>query len=324
MRTRNYGIDIFRILCCIGVLDYHIVDDVIAIPGEGYARIIYFLASFCVPGFFLMSGYLLGEKGDVTVEYCENKVKAIIVKLSGWIIFWSVIHYIVSGKMYNILNEVNKGLQGKGVLPVAWFLFTYCILMLFAFPFGKLFQKFPTAFSVTAVLWVTAVAFGLGRSFSESKPQGLWFHLYAGYFVFGMVWNRFIHWVNTRWNRKILLAVSGIVCMLSFLIYMLKVTEETYPHQYYGKWYYTIWMVSLLSVTLFLDIKHEKMQKLISRLAANTFVVYLGHLPILIFLTLRYPLQNTWTAVLYVVLFFAGLEILAEIFRKMPLLRKIV
>lgn len=25
--NRNYGLDIFRILCCIGVLCYHIMDD---------------------------------------------------------------------------------------------------------------------------------------------------------------------------------------------------------------------------------------------------------------------------------------------------------
>ena len=29
MNERNYGIDIFRILCCIGVLIYHTVDDVL-------------------------------------------------------------------------------------------------------------------------------------------------------------------------------------------------------------------------------------------------------------------------------------------------------
>lgn len=25
MQNRNYGLDIFRIMCCLGVLDYHIV-----------------------------------------------------------------------------------------------------------------------------------------------------------------------------------------------------------------------------------------------------------------------------------------------------------
>lgn len=35
MKNRNYGIDIFRILCCVGVLDYHIMDDVLEISGGG-------------------------------------------------------------------------------------------------------------------------------------------------------------------------------------------------------------------------------------------------------------------------------------------------
>lgn len=49
MNERNYGIDIFRILCCIGVLIYHTFDDILGVNG---ACIFYYGASFCVPGFF--------------------------------------------------------------------------------------------------------------------------------------------------------------------------------------------------------------------------------------------------------------------------------
>ena len=33
MDNRNYGIDVFRIFCCIGVLNYHIMDDVLNSQG---------------------------------------------------------------------------------------------------------------------------------------------------------------------------------------------------------------------------------------------------------------------------------------------------
>ena len=32
---RNYGLDIYRILCCIGVLTYHVMDDVLGKTGGG-------------------------------------------------------------------------------------------------------------------------------------------------------------------------------------------------------------------------------------------------------------------------------------------------
>lgn len=32
---RNYGLDLFRIMCCVGVLNYHVIDDVLG-NGGGY------------------------------------------------------------------------------------------------------------------------------------------------------------------------------------------------------------------------------------------------------------------------------------------------
>lgn len=65
MQNRNYGLDIFRIMCCLGVLDYHIVGAYLNgtnVCSGGGGQALYFLAAFCVPGFFLLSGYLLGQK----------------------------------------------------------------------------------------------------------------------------------------------------------------------------------------------------------------------------------------------------------------------
>lgn len=30
---RNYGLDLYRILCCVGVLNYHVMDDVLGKGG---------------------------------------------------------------------------------------------------------------------------------------------------------------------------------------------------------------------------------------------------------------------------------------------------
>ena len=49
MNERNYGIDIFRILCCIGVLIYHTVDDVL---GGGYICSVLWSEFLCSRIFF--------------------------------------------------------------------------------------------------------------------------------------------------------------------------------------------------------------------------------------------------------------------------------
>lgn len=43
---RDYGIDIFRIMCCIGVLIYHIFDDILYLQNNT-ADTIFFLAAYC-------------------------------------------------------------------------------------------------------------------------------------------------------------------------------------------------------------------------------------------------------------------------------------
>ncbi len=100
MSKRNYGLDIYRILCCIGVLTYHIMDDVL---GQSvWAKTLYFAASYCVPGFFLLSGFLLGMREKVTMEYCESKAYGIIKKLFAWIVFWVAVYFIKTGEMMDL------------------------------------------------------------------------------------------------------------------------------------------------------------------------------------------------------------------------------
>lgn len=275
-----------------------------------------------------MSGYLLEEKEELNVDYFEKKIKNIIVKLFGWIVFWIAIHFIYTGEMYDLSEQMTAGAGASGgALPVAWFLYTYCILMLFAYPMDKFLRKRPVLVGVVAFIWIIALAAGMGEMITQNKVQTLWLHLYGGYFMLGMVWNRYIRWITKRIKMKWIFFTALIISVLSLIVYMYELkTSVIYlrPDQYYGKWYYTVWLLFLFSAVLCIKVRKECIQKIIRRMAENTFVVYLGHLPILLYVTTITPLKNTGEAMLYIVLFFTGLEGAAEFFRRMPLLRKLV
>lgn len=64
---RCYGADIFRIFCCIGVLVYHVFDDLLYLQNP-VSDTIYYMAAYCVPGFFLLSGFLLSQKQSMPIE----------------------------------------------------------------------------------------------------------------------------------------------------------------------------------------------------------------------------------------------------------------
>lgn len=322
---RNYGIDIFRIMCCIGVLDYHIMDDVLWY-GD-FAKPIYFLASFCIPGFFLLSGYLVEEKERLTADYCERKVISVMSKLLGWVVFWTVMHFFRTGEIYEIWAQFTAGAKSGGILPVAWFLFTYCILMIAALPLNKLFHKIPLLFGFITIILMIALSLGVGSEIVSDKTQALWLHLYLGYFMLGMLLNQILNWAKHRLNPYVLGAVFVFISLVALGVFAFNVKNATIylpPHQYYGKWYYTIWLLAIFCLMSMIEISNYRSQALIKRLAENTVVVYLGHLPILLYVTSIYSLQNTAMGIVFIIIFFVGLELTAEIFRKIPLLRKLV
>lgn len=249
-------------------------------------------------------------------------------KLFAWIVFWSVIHFLRTGELYDIWGQFVSGAINKGILPVAWFLFTYCILLILGYPLYYFCRKFPAAFLVLSFVWMTALAMGLGESIVivKSGTPALWIHLYLGYFCLGMVGYGVKKKLGSvRVKRIIVIVIFINLCCAAFYVWSVK-TAEVYlpPHRYYGKWFYTIWMVSLFWAVTWIPVKNERLRQVVSRLASNTFVVYLGHLPILLYITAIYPIQNTGTAVLFVTAFFIGLEAVAELFRKLPLLRKLI
>lgn len=324
MKTRDCSMDIFRIMYCIGVLIYHIMDDVLWCGQT--AKAIYFGASFCVPGFFLLSGYLLGMKNDFSMEYAEKKVVGIMAKLFGWVIFWSLLHYIRTMEIYNLLDNFVLGISAGGILPVAWFLFTYCFLIIVGYPLWHI-QRKSNGGGVLMAAWMAALALGVGKSIMWTRPQSLWLHLYIGYFGLGLVLVKYKREINKKIGRQKQIGILLFINVCSLLVYIYKVIHEEVeqlPSSYYGQWFYTFWLVSLLLLISMVEIKGDKLQNIIKKLSANTFVVYLGHLPILLYITQRHPIQSVGMAIIFIILMFFGCEVVAEIFRKLPMLRKLV
>ena len=330
LKKRIYGLDIFRVLCCIGVLVYHIMGA--ALSGSGgdiawYGKLIYYLASFCVPGFFVLSGYLLSEKEKLPIEYIENKVTKIMSKLFGWIVFWTVVHFIRTGEVGDIWANFTDGVLSRGILPVAWFLFTYCFLMITGYLLYHFERKCRILFCALVVLWMGALAMGWGNDIMVSKTQSLWFHLYAGYFCLGISLNYAAEFVSKYIKGKCQVCIALSVNVICMVIYIFSIKNNHFyfaPNSYYGKWYYTLWLISLFWLALLLRIENRRVQKVIVRLSENTLVVYLApHLPTLYILSVM-PLNDAETALCFIVLLFIGAELLAEGFRKMPLLRKLV
>lgn len=292
--------------------------------GRG-AKALYYACSFCVPGFFLLSGYLVAGKTAVTLDYSESKIIAIMKKLFGWVIFWISVHFIRTGELYDIWTNTSQAVISSGIEPVAWYLFTYCLLMIFAPLLFWVLKRFPTMFCICSVGWMIILTTGYFNFIRDTRTQSLWLHLYAGYFVLGMTC-AYLYSHMPEKGRKISLLLSLLLFIFaSEVYYHIAIIEESVgaPHENYGTWYYSIWLVSLFIVTLSIQNVPGAIEDILKGMSKNTFVTYMGHLPILIYVTSIRPLQSLSSAIVCIIGLFAVTQIMAEIFNKLPLLRKI-
>lgn len=322
---RNSGLDIFRLLCCLGVVGYHVLDDILAVSGDG-AKLLYYACSFCVPGFFCLSGYLAGCKNELKLEYCEEKILSTVQKLFGWIVFWTVIHFVRTGELYDIWENLFQSVLSGGIEPVGWFLFTYCIILVVTPIAHRCVKKYPAIFCSAAIVWMIWIATGKLDFITNTKTQSLWFHLYLGYFLVGMACSCLYPKIYERFPKTASVAALAMAAVTSLFYYREVFVRQSaaWPHQHYGRWYYSLWLIALLFITLRINVQNKAVQEALRKMANNTFAVYLGHLPILLYVTSLKPLASLGEAVVCILLLFAATQMMAETFRKLPLLRKIV
>ena len=283
MGDRMYGLDLYRVLCCLGVLTYHVMDDILGKSKWGGEYIIYFGASYCVPGFFLLSGFLLGRHQKITMDYIENKVTNTMKKLFAWIVLWSVFHFLRTGEIYDLWEQMTAGIVSGGILPVSWFLFTYCILLIFGYPLWHLKNRYKKYFSIAAIIWGIMLAANIGRELISVKTQSMWLHLYMGYFILGMALTDILAWLERILSKRTSVIVALSILLFASAVYVCEFKRQCLymaPHHYYGRWFYSLWLISMFWLCTLVIFKNTMIQKMLYLVASDTMVVYLGHLPI--------------------------------------------
>lgn len=324
---RCCGMDVFRILCCLGVLTYHTMQFAPTVYGGGITTFLYYGASYCIPGFFLLSGYLLGYKQTMSVEYVERKLTDTITKLILWVAFWIVGLFILSGEVKDLWENVAMGINESGILPVAWFMFPYCIFLLLGYPLWYICKKSPRGFTAVSFLGILFLEFAVRAGQMTQGVQSRWLCLYFAYFTMGMALSYFFEWLTVRVSWKIQMSCASVFTVLSAMVYARSIQADAFlktPHFYYGRWYYSIWLFSLFWLCKLLPIRSESVKRHLEAVSRNTMAVYLGHLPVLLKCIQYWPIDATWKAIVYLVALFIGFEILAEGFKKMPLFRILV
>ena len=84
-KTRNINLDLIKVLACVGVVLLHTT--MIGFKETGSWNLLaylYYLGTYSIPLFFMVNGYLLLGKKDITYSYILQKVKWILITVSSW------------------------------------------------------------------------------------------------------------------------------------------------------------------------------------------------------------------------------------------------
>jgi hypothetical protein len=330
-----FGLHIFRILCCIGVLIYHVADDTFIYSGGDFSksRIAYYLASYCIPGFFMLSGFFTIRKPVVDLKYCETKAKALILKLLGCYAVLAVLTYIVKGSLPDVVKEFQAGFLSGGILPVTWFVFTLVIIyVVFAYPVSFLAHKYPrTYIVVTLIIMVILGAIKTGFLFKGINPyyfsQSLWLMIYVPFWCFGGTLSLIDKFLLSKCPKVIIYVATSTCILILSAVYLFEVKAASFklnPADYYGDFLYTIWIAALFILFMKIESGNALLRKIGSILSKNTMSVYLSHLPILLIFTSYFQIRNFHSVVLVVISLFVIGNLLAELFKKMPFFRNII
>ena len=88
---RNLGLDLLKIFSCIGVVALHSTMPGFTLEQYNVSAYLYYLGTYAIPLFFMVNGYFLLNKKELTYSYVFSKIAGILTVVSVWnILIWLV------------------------------------------------------------------------------------------------------------------------------------------------------------------------------------------------------------------------------------------
>ena len=281
-KYRNINLDLLKVLACVGVVRLHTTMGGFKETGSwNLLTYLYYLGTYSIPLFFMVNGYLLLGKREITYSYILQKVKWILITVSSWtFIVWLFKRDFTE----NLIKKIVGSLIQKGYFFQFWF-FGAVILIYICLPILKKFLNSKRSYLyILSVLLVIGLIFELANIVLQMPIQTYviqtfrlwtWFFYYVlgGYiaqFTMKELKSRFKNWMK-------------IVSILLFLIspLILFFIAKTAYHNLFAEYFYDTLFVKVSTLGIFLTILtltlNEKRNEWIVSLSNQTMGVFIIH-----------------------------------------------
>ena len=173
MKQRIYGIDLLKVMACIGVVSLHTVNGSLGIVN----RIVTLVCSLSIPIFFMCSGYVVFLKENISYEYAAKKIIKILAVCFFWEMMHAIAYFLYYHEMRNFIESFFMDFLQKGLFFHFWFFGALIILYLLLPILRKMEQKTPRlyigllAFLGGVCICIDEISIAAGRQMSLSVIQ---------------------------------------------------------------------------------------------------------------------------------------------------------
>lgn len=124
IKQREYGIDLLKIMACIGIVALHTVNGTLGI----FNRIITLICTLCIPIFFVCSGYLMFLKKEISYSYVIKKIVKILLVCFAWEALHAIAYFLYYHQIRNFIESFFRDFLQEGLFFHFWFMGTLIIL----------------------------------------------------------------------------------------------------------------------------------------------------------------------------------------------------
>ena len=281
-KTRNINLDLIKVLACIGVVLLHTT--MIGFKDTGSWNLLaylYYLGTYSIPLFFMVNGYLLLGKRNITYSYILEKVKWILITVSSWT---TIVWLLKRDFAVNPVKKIIGSMVQKGYFFQFWF-FGALILIYLCLPVLKKFLNSKRSYLyILSLLISIGLIFELTNIIIQTPLQSYviqTFRLWTWFFYYilgGLIAQFDKEFIKNGFKRWMKIVAVLLLLITPVILYFL---AKTIYHNLFAEYFYDILFVKIVSLGVFLTILtlslKESKYKWIVSLSNQTMGVFIVH-----------------------------------------------
>ena len=328
-KTRNINLDLIKVLACIGVVLLHTT--MIGFKDTGSWNLLaylYYLGTYSIPLFFMVNGYLLLGKRNITYSYILEKVKWILITVSSWN---TIVWLLKRDFAVNPVKKIIGSMVQKGYFFQFWF-FGALILIYLCLPILKKFLNSKRSYLyILSLLISIGLIFELTNIIIQTPLQSYviqtfrlwtWFFYYILGGLIAQFDKEFIKNGFKRWMKIVAVLLLLITPVILFFL------AKTIYHNLFAEYFYDILFVKIVSLGVFLTILtlslKESKYKWIVSLSNQTMGVFIVHTYVMKVLEKLLGFSYTGAYLLFPIFTLCISLIVVSLLMKIPYFNRIV